>query len=114
MSSDFDTNLKDAEKLLARFRENTLPHFIDGKPDSGHSGKTFENLTPIDNSVIGNVAAGDADDIDAACKAADAAFGNWLYLPGTERKYILNQVADALEARALDTALVERFQPGQA
>ncbi|TDJ38252.1 MAG: aldehyde dehydrogenase family protein, partial [Gammaproteobacteria bacterium] len=114
MSSDFDTNLQDADKLLERFRENTLPHFINGKPDSGRSGKTFDNLTPIDNSVIGKIAAGNADDIDAACKAAEAAFGDWRNLPGKERKKILHEVADAIEARARDIALVESVDSGQA
>ena len=74
MSNDFEANCQDAEKLLKRFRDETLPHFINGKHDTGRSGKTFENLTPIDNSVIGSVAAGNGDDIDAACKAAAAAF----------------------------------------
>lgn len=114
MASDFDTNLQAAEELLKPYRSDTLPHFINGKRDAGRSGKTFENLTPIDNSVIGNVAAGDADDIDAACQAADAAFAGWRDLPGKERKKILHKVADAIEARARDIALVESVDSGQA
>ena len=114
MSSDFETNQRDTEKLLARFRNETLPHFINGKHDGGRSGKTFENLTPVDNSVIGKIAAGNADDIDAACKAADAAFGNWRDLPGKERKKIMHKVADAIEAHARDIALVESIDSGQA
>ncbi len=114
MASDFDTNLQAAEELLKPYRSETLPHFINGKRDAGRSGKTFENLTPIDNSVIGKVAAGNADDIDAACQAADAAFAGWRDLPGKERKKILHQVADAIEARARDIALVESVDSGQA
>ena len=112
MSSDFETNLQDAEKLLARFRKETLPHFINGKHDGGRSGKTFENLTPVDNSVIGKIAAGNADDIDAACKAAEAAFGNWRDLPRQERKEILHKVADAIGAHSRSLALVESFHSG--
>ena len=114
MSSDFQTNLADAEKLLARFRDGTLPHFIGGKHDAGRSGKTFDSLTPVDNSVIGPVAAGNADDIDAACKAAEAAFGEWAEMPGKERKKRLHKVADAIEANARDIALVESYDSGQA
>jgi len=114
MSSDFETNQRDTEKLLARFRKKTLPHFINGKHDGGRSGKTFENLTPVDNSVIGKIAAGNADDIDAACKAAEAAFGNWRDLSGKERKKIMHKVADAIEAHARDIALVESVDSGQA
>ncbi len=86
MSDDFDTNVRDAEALLQRFRNDTLPHFIDGKRDAGRSGETFDSLAPSDNSVIGSVAAGNADDIDAACKAAEAAFEDWRNMPGKARK----------------------------
>lgn len=107
-------NLQDAERLLERFRKETLPHFIDGKPNPGLSGKTFENLTPIDNRKIGDVAAGNAADIDVACQAAARAFEEWQDLPGKERKQILHKVADGIEANARDIALVESYDSGQA
>jgi 5-carboxymethyl-2-hydroxymuconic-semialdehyde dehydrogenase len=113
MSSELDTNLKDAEKLLQRFRQSTLPHFINGEHDDGRSGQTFESLTPIDNSVIGKIAAGNADDIDTACKAAETAFEEWRQMPGKERKQLLHKVADAIVERARDIALVESYDSGQ-
>jgi hypothetical protein len=76
MSSELDKNLHDAEDLLQRFRAGALPHFINGKSDAGTSAAAFTNSTPIDNSVIGEVTAGNADDIDAACHAAASAFEN--------------------------------------
>jgi hypothetical protein len=39
MSSELDTNLKDAEKLLQRFRQSTLPHFINGNTMTAAPGK---------------------------------------------------------------------------
>ena len=60
--SELDNNLQKIEKLLAPLRKETLPHFINGKRDAGRSGKTFEGYTPVDNSIIGSVAAGNADD----------------------------------------------------
>jgi 5-carboxymethyl-2-hydroxymuconic-semialdehyde dehydrogenase len=113
MPTEFETNLRDAKKLLGRFRTDTLPHFINGKHDAGRSGKTFENLTPIDNSVTGKVVAGNADDIDAACQAAEAAFESWRDLPGKERKKLLHKVADAIEKNAREIALVESYDSGQ-
>jgi 5-carboxymethyl-2-hydroxymuconic-semialdehyde dehydrogenase len=113
MASDLKKNIKDAEKLLKRFRKSTLPHFINGKQDAGRSGQTFEGVTPVDNSVIGKVAAGNADDIDTACKAAAAAFDEWCDLPGKERKKALHKVADAIVERARDIALVESYDSGQ-
>ncbi len=114
MSNDFDANRQDVERLLQRFRDGTLPHFINGQHDAGRSGKTFESLAPSDNSVIGSVAAGNADDIDFACKAAEAAFEDWKNMPGKERKKLLHKVADAITARARDIALVESYDSGQA
>ena len=114
MSTDFQTNLNDAEKLFARFRQDTLPHFIGGNADAGRSRKTFDSVTPVDNSVIGSVAAGNADDIDAACRAAESAFEDWRLMPGKERKAILHKVADGIVDRARDIALVESFDSGQA
>ena len=60
MSNDFDTNIADAQALLRAYRDETLPHFINGKRDAGRSGKTFESIAPSDNSVIGSISAGNA------------------------------------------------------
>ena len=111
--SDLQDNLQSIEKLLAPRRAETLPHFINGKRDAGRSGKTFEGYTPVDNSVIGQVAAGNADDIDAACKAAEKAFDEWRELPGKERRLLLNKVADAIVDNARDIALMESYDSGQ-
>ena len=83
--TELDKNLKELDALTAGYRSATLPHFINGKEDAGRSGEVFENLTPIDNSVIGSIASGNADDIDAACKVADEAFQEWKSLPGKGR-----------------------------
>jgi 5-carboxymethyl-2-hydroxymuconic-semialdehyde dehydrogenase len=107
-------NLQDAEALLKRFRNDTLPHFIDGKPTPGSSGETFANLTPVDNSTIGNVTSGDSNDINIACQSAARAFEEWKELPGKERKKILHEVADGIEENARDIALVESYDSGQA
>ena len=114
MSSEFDTNLRDSAELLKRFSVEPLPHFINGKRDAGRSGKTFDNIAPVDNSVIGQVAAGNGEDIDAACRAAEEAFADWRDISGKERKKILHKVADGIEANARDIALVEGSDSGQA
>ena len=111
--TELDKNLKELDALTAGYRSATLPHFINGKEDAGRSGEVFENLTPIDNTVIGNIASGNADDIDAACKVADEAFQEWKSLPGKERKKILHKVADAIEDNARQIALVESYDSGQ-
>ena len=111
--SDLDNNQQIAEDSIARFRSETLPHFINGKPDSGRSGETFEVVTPIDNSVIGNVASGDEADINAACEAAAEAFVEWKAMSGKDRKKILHNVADAIVDNAERISAVESYDSGQ-
>ncbi len=106
-------NLHDADALLARYRRNPLPHFIDGKAARG-SGGTFNNICPIDNQVIGAVDAGTAADIDQAAQAAHRAFPAWRDMPGEARKTLLHKLADAIEACAHDIALIESFDTGHA
>jgi 5-carboxymethyl-2-hydroxymuconic-semialdehyde dehydrogenase len=114
LSTEFESNLATAEQLIANFADGPLPHFINGRRDAGRSGTTFENITPIDNSVTGTVAAGNDEDIDAASKAATAAFPEWAAMPGKQRKKLLHKVADAIEDNAREIALVESYDSGQA
>ncbi|MDH3748670.1 MAG: 5-carboxymethyl-2-hydroxymuconate semialdehyde dehydrogenase [Gammaproteobacteria bacterium] len=111
--SELETNLGDVERILVRFRNKTLPHFINGKPDPGRSNEVFESVTPIDNSLIGQVASGNAEDIDVACQAAEEAFKEWKVISGKERKKILHKVADAIVDNACEIALVESYDSGQ-
>jgi 5-carboxymethyl-2-hydroxymuconic-semialdehyde dehydrogenase len=113
MSTALEKNLNAAKAWLKRFRDDPLPHFIDGKHDAGRSGRTYENLTPIDNSIAGRVAAGNAEDIDAACRNSSAAFEDWRNTSGKVRRTLLHEVADAIEARARDIAVVESYDSGQ-
>ncbi len=111
--SNFDSNLAAADRHLARFRARPLGHFIDGHPVAGSTGRLFDNLSPIDGSVINRVHAGNAADVDAAALAAARAFPAWAALAGTERKRILHRVADGIVARAEEIALLESLDSGQ-
>lgn len=77
------------------------------------SGETFTNHSPIDGHHLGDVSAGDADDIDAAAKAAVQGFGVWSSMPGAERKVILHKVADLIEENAHQIAVTECIDTGQ-
>ena len=66
MSGQFEENLKKAESYLKRFRDNVTAHYVNGESFAGDSGRTFDNLTPVDNTSIGLVAEGSAADIDRA------------------------------------------------
>ncbi|HMK79402.1 MAG TPA: 5-carboxymethyl-2-hydroxymuconate semialdehyde dehydrogenase [Xanthobacteraceae bacterium] len=113
MSTALDKTIARADELLQRFRHNGVAHLIDGRPDSG-SGATFETHSPIDNSVIATVARGGAAEIDRAAKAAMKAFRTgWAQTSGEERRAILHKIADAIEARADEIALIECIDTGQ-
>ncbi|MDP5217073.1 5-carboxymethyl-2-hydroxymuconate semialdehyde dehydrogenase [Ruegeria sp. 2205SS24-7] len=104
------------EKLngfLARFREGSIRHRIAGQDRSGSAGK-FTTISPVDKSVICDVARGDAADIDAAAQAAAGAFADWRDTPVSERRKILLNVAAGIEARAEEIALCECWDTGQA
>ncbi|WP_109122310.1 5-carboxymethyl-2-hydroxymuconate semialdehyde dehydrogenase [Azospirillum sp. TSO22-1] len=113
MTSAFETNLTKAQTCLARFQDQPLGHFIDGKPVAGAPGKLFDNLSPIDNRVLNQVSAGTAAEVDAAARAAQAAFPAWAALGGEKRRVILHRVADLIVARAEEIALVESMDTGQ-
>jgi len=87
--------------------------FIDGKFVDSRSGKTFESISPHDQSVVAVVAEGDKADIDDAVKAARAAYeGTWSgMLPG-ERAKLLLRMADLIEARASDLGQLETLDMG--
>jgi 5-carboxymethyl-2-hydroxymuconic-semialdehyde dehydrogenase len=113
VSEILEQNTKKSRDYLRRFRAERLLHFIDGEPRPSKAGATFDNSTPIDDSVLGQVAAGDADDIDAAARAAAAAFPAWRDLAGRERRGLLHDIADAIEGRAEEIAIVESMDTGQ-
>ncbi len=113
LSDVFEQNRTKAESYLARFRGKVLPHFINGAPVQGASGQSFENLTPIDNSVLCRVSAGGVAEVDAAARAAAAAFPAWRDLDVGKRQAILRRIADLIDSRAEEIALVESVDTGQ-
>ena len=113
MNGLFEENLKKAANYLKRFKDKIAAHYLNGEACRGVSADTFENLTPTDNTSLGLVAAGSAEDIDQACAAAREAFPAWSRTPGKARRKILNRVAELVEQRAEEVALVESMDCGQ-
>lgn len=107
-----ETHLRKLDQHLARFRAGGISNLIDGKDVAGAS--TFQTHSPVDESLIAEVARGTAADIDRAAQAAKAAFPDWAALDGTKRKAILHRIADGIEARAEEIALCECWDTGQA
>jgi 5-carboxymethyl-2-hydroxymuconic-semialdehyde dehydrogenase len=104
-------NIERLELHLARFRKDGIGHLIGGKRVDG--GDRFDDASPIDNRPFCTVASGGKVDVDAAARAAEAAFPAWRAVPGARRRALLHAIADAIEAHADEIALLESFDTGQ-
>lgn len=111
--TDLERNIEKLRGHLRRFQEGPLPHWIGGEPAQSASGATFENSTPIDGSRINVVASASGEDVDAAAAAARGAFAGWRNFDPMARRTVLHAIADAIEARAEEIALIESFDTGQ-
>ena len=107
-----ETNVKKLDKHLRRFRQNGIANRIAGHDVAG-AGGVFQSFSPVDKSLICDVAHGTVENIDAAARAAADAFQMWRDMPLTERRKILINVAQAIEARAEEIALCECWDTGQ-
>ncbi|WP_282078721.1 aldehyde dehydrogenase family protein [Epibacterium ulvae] len=83
-------------------------HIIDGKSVPASDGATMDVVSPIDGSVLTQVAKGTATDMQAAIASARAAFedGRWAGQPPAARKKVLLKWADLIEANALELAVL--------
>ena len=75
-------------------------------------GATIEVLDPHDGSVLAHVAEAKAADIDKAVAAAKAAAHGWARTPASERGRLLLKLADAIEDKADELALLETRDTG--
>jgi 5-carboxymethyl-2-hydroxymuconic-semialdehyde dehydrogenase len=110
--SQLETNIAKADGYLKRFKSGVLNH-INGESRPAASGRTFQTATPVDQTVLASVASSDGADVDAAAKAAKAAFPGWAAIDGEKRKAVLHAIADGIEARAEEIAFVECIDTGQ-
>ena len=85
-------------------------HWIGGR--RVESATTFEDVSPLDGSVIAHVSRGGQAEVDAAVAAAREAFVGWSRTSPVERSAILNRVADLVEERVEDLAQVETRDNG--
>ena len=80
-------------------------HWIGGERVA--SPGRFEVITPIDGSVIAEVAAGGAEEADMAVRAAHAAAPGWAALGVAGRSQLLHRLADLIDANVDRLAAVE-------
>ncbi len=73
--------------------------YIDGAWRPAAGPDVIEVVNPLDEQVVGRVPAGTADDVDAAVRAARAAFPSWAATSPAERAARLRALRDVLVAR---------------
>jgi len=112
--SALGSNIAKASRFLERFRAEPLGHFIAGRRERGSSRDLIDNLSPVDGQVINQVVSGDEQDVHAAAVAAESAFPAWRAMTGEARRALLHKVAEAIEARREEIALIECMDTGQA
>jgi betaine-aldehyde dehydrogenase len=89
--------------------------FIGGKWREAASGGRADVINPFDQSLIGTVSDGSADDAHAAIAAARTAFdeGPWPRTAPAERAALLNRVADLLARDKAEIARTETLDTGK-
>lgn len=103
---------KSESKYTSPFRAR-YDNFIGGKFVAPVNGNYFDNITPIDGSVVCEVARSDADDVNLALDAAHAAKVAWGKTSAADRSNILLKVADRLEENLDLLAQAETWDNGK-
>ncbi len=74
--------------------------FIDGAFVDAVSGRTFQDISPVDGRVVAEVAEAGAEDVDRAVQAARRALdGPWGSMPANARLDLIAKVADRIMER---------------
>jgi aminomuconate-semialdehyde/2-hydroxymuconate-6-semialdehyde dehydrogenase len=76
------------------------------------SAQTFPDRSPIDGTLLAEVARGGADEVGAAVAAAREAFPGWASTGRDERARVLHRIADGVERRIEELAIVETTDNG--
>ncbi|HET9919278.1 MAG TPA: aldehyde dehydrogenase [Ktedonobacteraceae bacterium] len=89
--------------------------FIGGEWVDARSGQRFESINPYNGKVWATVPEAGEEDVDAAVRAARAAFdeGPWGRMTGTERARLMRRLAEVLAENAERLAIVESTDNGK-
>src|SRR5581483_1392165 len=92
-----------------------IRHFIGGEFVDSASGATFDSINPATNEPFASVAAAGPEDVERAVRAARLAFdeGPWPRMSPTERRRILDRIADGIEGRREELARLESTDMGK-
>ena len=89
-------------------------NFIGGKWVAPVDGEYFDNISPVDGSVITKIPRSNSKDINLAVEAASKAATAWGKSSVTERSNLLFRIADRIEENLEKLAVVETWDNGKA
>jgi len=88
-------------------------HYIGGEWIEPTSGERFESIDPSTGASLGQVAQGSAADVDAAVRAARAAYPAWAALSGHARARHLYALARTVQKHSRFLAVLETLDNGK-
>lgn len=88
-------------------------NFIDGQLVAPQGGNFIDNIEPATGEIYSHIANSDAADVDAAVKAAQAAWPAWKETSAAERAAMLNKLAELIEAKQDDFIRAEVIDNGK-
>ena len=91
----------------------TVQNFIDGKLVDAADGRRADLVDPSTGEVFGSAPVSGPEDVDAAYRAASAAFESWRETTPSERQHALLKFADAMESRAEEIIAAECENTGK-
>ncbi|MFC3885134.1 aldehyde dehydrogenase [Bacillus songklensis] len=89
-------------------------HFINGQYLTSKSGKTFDNINPATQEVLGKVSEGGKEEIDLAVAAARRALnGPWKKMTSHDRISVIRRIGDIILERKDELARLESLDTGK-
>jgi aminomuconate-semialdehyde/2-hydroxymuconate-6-semialdehyde dehydrogenase len=88
-------------------------NFIDGALVPPLAGQRLDNVEPATGRVYGTVPDSDAQDVEAAVRAAERAFPAWSRLSAEDRSRFLMALADRIDAAREELARAETIDSGK-
>jgi 2-formylbenzoate dehydrogenase len=104
--------LTDNEERVRRLLDRDWNFLVGGRRTAAAGRATFATISPYSGDVIAEVPDGARDDAGRAVEAALAAAPAWGREPAARRGQLVGRLADALEARAQDFAVLDSADGG--
>ncbi len=101
-----------ANQIPAGLLPKKLMLFYGGAWHEPLSGQYADTINPAYNEVLARVPVAGARDVDAAVKAAHAAFPAWSATPPLKRSEYLRRIAEVLRAHKDELAMLDALNNG--